>query len=46
VESLYPEFCTAGLADSLGADLGFDHDRIAVLRLQGVTARELMLALG
>jgi len=46
VESLYPEFCTEGLADSLGADLGFDHDKIAVLRQQGVTARELMLALG
>ena len=46
VESLYPAFCTEGLADSLGADLGFDHDKIAILRQQGVTARELMLALG
>jgi hypothetical protein len=45
VESLYPQFCTEGLADSLGADLGFDHDTIAALRTQGVTARELMLAL-
>ncbi len=46
VESLYPEFCTEGVADSLGADLGFDHEKIAVLRTQGVKARELMLAIG
>ena len=46
VESLYPEFCLPGMADALGANLGFDASTIDQLRTQGVKARELILALG
>ncbi len=46
VETLYPEFCAPGLADSIGENLGFDSAQLEALRSTGVTPREFLLALG
>lgn len=46
VEALNPQLVTPGFAESIGQQFGFDAGALAQLRTQGISPRELLLALG
>ena len=45
VETIHPEFCAPGLADSVGAGLGISAQTLLCLRQQGEHARQVLAAL-